>query len=39
MITLLIFLWSIDEDKWNLTGISAYAVPTAFVYFVFFMFV
>jgi len=39
MITLLIFLWSTDEDKWSLRGISSYAVPTAFVYFVFFVFV
>ncbi|MET4563526.1 hypothetical protein ABIA69_004746 [Lysinibacillus parviboronicapiens] len=39
MITLFIFLWTLDEDKWSLNGISSYAVPTALVYFVVFVFV
>jgi len=39
MITLFIFLWSSDEDKWSLKGISSYAVPIAFVYFVVFLLV
>ncbi|SKB61814.1 hypothetical protein SAMN06295926_104285 [Lysinibacillus sp. AC-3] len=39
MITLFIFLWSTDEDKWSLKGISSYAVPVAFVYFVVFVLV
>ncbi|WP_369436116.1 hypothetical protein [Lysinibacillus fusiformis] len=39
MITLFIFLWSLDEEKWSLKGISSYAVPTALVYFVVFVFV
>lgn len=39
MITLLIFLWTLDEDKWSLKGVSSYAVPTALVYFVVFVFV
>lgn len=39
MITLFIFLWSIDEDKWSLKGITSYAVPLACVYFVVFVLV
>lgn len=39
MITLFIFLWTLDEDKWSLSGITSYAVPTALIYFVVLMFV
>ncbi|MGE7114424.1 hypothetical protein [Lysinibacillus sp. NPDC047702] len=39
MITLFIFLWSADEEKWSLKGIASYAVPTVLVYFVVFVFV
>ncbi|MFJ7730594.1 hypothetical protein ACIQXF_01740 [Lysinibacillus sp. NPDC097231] len=39
MITLFIYLWLNDEDKWSLKGISSYAVPTALVYFVVFVLV
>ncbi|KPN96881.1 hypothetical protein [Lysinibacillus sp. ZYM-1] len=39
MITLFIFLWTLDEDKWSLNGICSYAVPTALVYFVIFVFI
>jgi len=39
MITLFVFLWSTDEEKWSLQGISSYAVPLACVYFVVFVLV
>lgn len=39
MITLFIFLWSLDEDKWSLMGISSYVIPALFVYFVVFVYV
>ncbi|MBG9453250.1 hypothetical protein ABE61_03955 [Lysinibacillus sphaericus] len=39
MITLFVFLWTTDEDKWSLKGISSYAVPLACVYFVVFVLV
>ena len=39
MITLFLFLWTLDEDKWSLSGISSYVVPTALIYFVVFVFV
>jgi len=39
MITLFIFLWSLDEGKWSLIGISSYAIPVVLVYFVVFVYV
>lgn len=39
MITLFLFLWTLDEDKWSLSGIASYVVPTAIIYFVVFVFV
>jgi len=39
MITLFLFLWTLDEEKWSLSGISSYVIPTALIYFVVFVFV
>jgi len=39
MITLFLFLWTLDEDKWSFSGISSYVVPTALIFFVVFVFV
>ncbi|WP_433594911.1 hypothetical protein [Lysinibacillus xylanilyticus] len=39
MITLFLFLWTLDEDKWSLSGISSYVVPATLIYFVVFVFV
>lgn len=39
MITLFLFLWSLDEDKWSLMGISSYVIPAILIYFVVFVYV
>jgi len=39
MITLFLFLWSLDEDKWSLKGISSYVIPAILIYFVVFVYV
>ncbi|MGE7985164.1 hypothetical protein [Lysinibacillus fusiformis] len=39
MITLFLFIWSLDEDKWSLMGISSYVIPAVLVYLVVFVYV
>lgn len=39
MIVLFLFLWTLDEDKWSLSGIASYTVPATLIYFVILVFV
>ncbi|MFJ7697477.1 hypothetical protein [Lysinibacillus fusiformis] len=39
IITLFLFIWSLDEDKWSLMGISSYVIPAVLVYLVVFVYV